>query len=258
MNSNYVIVPARGSSKGVSNKNLKVIGGRELVVRSIIHAKELVPKENIILSTDSDEIISEVARFFGIKNFNTEMNSVSKYGPFHLHKRGDDLSDDKALITEVLFSIHEKLSLLGLQVLTFCLLQPTTPFRNDKELREVKKILNGNTDSSISLVSVCSVGDHHPARMYRLLPSGELGELGGFVADRASRRQYLPRIYIRDGGYYIIGSSLVQAKLQYNVKPMSLVRENPWSINIDTEHDLLIAQSVKDFEVASDPNSEPL
>lgn len=39
---------------------------------------------------------------------------------------------------------------------------------------------------------------------------------------------------------------------------MSLVRENPWSINIDTEHDLLIAQSVKDFEIASDPNSESL
>jgi CMP-N,N'-diacetyllegionaminic acid synthase len=258
MNSNYVIVPARGGSKGVSNKNLRVIGGRELVVRSIIHAIELVPKENIILSTDSDDIISEVAKFFGIKRVNTEVNSISKYGPFYLHKRGDELSDDKALITEVLFSIHAKLSLLGLQVLTFCLLQPTSPFRNNKELQQVKKILNENTDSSISLVSVCSVGDHHPARMYRLLPNGELGELGGFEADRASRRQDLPRIYIRDGGYYIIGSSLVQAKLQYNVKPMSLVRENPWSINIDTEHDLLIAQSVKDFEIASDPNSESL
>jgi len=258
MNSNYVIVPARGGSKGVPNKNLRVIGGRELVIRSIIHAKELVPNENIILSTDSDEIISEVARFFGIKNFNTEMNSVSKYGPFHLHKRGDDLSDDKALITDVLFSIYEKLSLIGLQVSTFCLLQPTTPFRNNQELQQVKKILNENSDSSISLVSVCSVGDHHPARMYRRLPSGELAELGGFEADRASRRQDLPRIYIRDGGYYIIGSSLVQAKLQYNVKPMSLVRENPWSINIDTENDLLIALSVKDIEITSDPNREPL
>jgi N-acylneuraminate cytidylyltransferase len=256
MNSNYVIVPARGGSKGVSNKNLRVIGGRELVVRSIIHAIELVPKENIILSTDSDDIISAVARFFGIKHFNTEVNSISKYGPFYLHKRGDDLSDDKVLITEVLFSICQKLKLLGLHVLTFCLLQPTSPFRNDQELQQVKRILNNNTDSSISLVSVCSTGDYHPARMYRLLPSGELIELGGFEADRASRRQDLPRIYIRDGGYYIIGSSLVKAKLQYSAKPMSLVRDNPWSINIDTEHDLLIAQSVKDFEIASDPNSE--
>jgi len=256
MNSNYVIVPARGGSKGVSNKNLRVIGGRELVVRSIIHAIELVPKENIILSTDSDDIISEVAKFFGIERVNTEVNSISKYGPFYLHKRGDELSDDKALITEVLFSIHEKLCLLGLQVLAFCLLQPTSPFRNNKELQKVKKILNENTDSSISLVSVCSVGDHHPARMYQLLPSGELGEIGGFEAERASRRQDLSRIYLRDGGYYIIGSSLVQAKLQYSVKPISLVRENPWSINIDTEYDLLIAQSVKDFEIASDPNSK--
>ena len=49
MNSNYVVVPARGGSKGISNKNLRVIGGRELVIRSIIHAKELVPNENIIL-----------------------------------------------------------------------------------------------------------------------------------------------------------------------------------------------------------------
>jgi CMP-N-acetylneuraminic acid synthetase len=258
MNSNYVIVPARGGSKGVLNKNLQVVRGRELVIRSIIHAKELVPNENIILSTDSDEIISTVARFFGIKSFSVEMNSISKYGPFYLHKRGDDLSNDKALITEVLFSIYEGLSLLGLRNLTFCLLQPTTPFRNKRELREVKKILNGNIDSSTSLVSVCSVGDQHPARMYRLLPSGELAELGGFEAARTSRRQDLPKIYIRDGGYYIIGSSLIQAKLQYNVNPMSLIRENPWSINIDTEHDLLIAQSIPDLEIASDPNSESL
>ena len=258
MNSNYVIVPARGGSKGVSKKNSRVIGDRELVVRSIIHAQELVPDENIILSTDSDKIISEVARFFGIEKFTTEINSVTKYGPFHLHKRGENLSDDKALITEVLFSIYEKLSLVGLQFLSFCLLQPTTPFRNVEELHKIKKILDRNTDSKISLVSVCLVGDQHPARMYRLLPNGDLTELEGFEADRASQRQDLPRVYIRDGGYYIIGSSLIQAKLQYNVKPMSLIRENPWSINIDTEHDLLIAQSVKNSEIASDPNSKSL
>jgi len=82
--------------------------------------------------------------------------------------------------------------------------------------------------------------------------------LAAFEAARTSRRQDLPKIYIRDGGYYIIGSGLIQAKLQYNVNPMSLIRENPWSINIDTEHDLLIAQSIPDLDIASDPNSESL
>ena len=60
MKQNYIVVPARAGSKGIANKNSIKVRGRSLAVRSLVHARNILPDENIILSTDSEKIISEV------------------------------------------------------------------------------------------------------------------------------------------------------------------------------------------------------
>lgn len=254
MHSNFVVIPARGGSKGVLKKNLKIIHGKPLVVRSIIHATELVPNENIILSTDSEEIIKVVSEYFGIKRIQCKIDSLTRFGTFNLHYRNKKLSNDNALITDVLFSIYKLLKNQDLNPFTFCLLQPTTPFRSKVELKKIRKILEKNLNSRISLVSVRLVDEQHPARMYKLGVNDILSPLTGFRKSLTFRRQDLPKIFLRDGGYYIIGVSLIKKKLQYNVRPRGFVRSFPWSINIDTENDLLIADSVKKIDVIWDPS----
>jgi CMP-N-acetylneuraminic acid synthetase len=254
MNKPFVIIPARGGSKGIVKKNLQVIFERALIVRSIVHGQKLVNDDHIVISTDSLQIIKEITKVFNIKEFNYSENSISNFGPFLLHFRGKDLASDDSLITEVLFSIRNLLIEGGRLPGLFCLLQPTSPFRHLNDLTVVKEIMDNNIDDNISLVSVCRVEDSHPARMYKLNTANILEPLQGYSDYRSARRQDLPPIYIRDGAFYVIGKNLIAKKTQFSNQPKALVREFPWSINIDSIGDLLAAQNINRATISFDPN----
>ena len=196
----------------------------------------------------------KVSKFFRINEFHYSENSITNFGPFLLHFRGEDLASDDSLITEVLFSIRNLLIEGGRLPGLFCLLQPTTPFRNVNELKIVKEMIENNLDDKISIVSVCMVEDSHPARMYELNAANILEPLEGYSAYRAARRQDLPSIYIRDGAFYVIGEKLIAKKIQFSNKPKAFVREFPWSINIDSIGDLLTAQNINRATISFDPN----
>jgi CMP-N,N'-diacetyllegionaminic acid synthase len=250
----YVVVPARGGSKGLVGKNSLEVRKRTLTVRSIVHARCITSDENIILSTDSKKIAYEVADFFKIKSYDLKLNQITNIGPFKVHFRDNSLSSDVTLISEVLYSVRELLLNVGKLVEMFCLLQPTSPFRSKVELRKIKGIISDNGDASTSLLSVSAVDAMHPSRMYFINPNGNLQELEGFSAYRSLRRQDLPPVYIRDGGFYLIGDNLVKSNVQYTEQPVSFLRKYPWSINIDGEADLIVAQNVKNAEIENDPN----
>jgi CMP-N-acetylneuraminic acid synthetase len=251
---NFVVVPARGGSKGIIDKNSKKVLGKSLTIRSLIHARCLVPDENLILSTDSEKIIREVVDFFGIESFKLIQNSITSLGPFNLHYRDSFLSLDSTIISEVLLDIRTLLANLKKPINTICLLQPTTPFRSIDELREMKSIISVKGSPNFSLVSVSKVDDFHPARMYFMNTNKELEPLKGFAKFRYFRRQDLPEIFIRDGGFYIIGDILISSEIQYTNQPKSFVRKFPWTINIDSMKDLILAQNLNPSDVKDDPN----
>jgi N-acylneuraminate cytidylyltransferase len=88
MNNPFVIIPARGGSKGIINKNLQIIFERVLIVRSIIHGQKLANDDHIVISTDSLQIIEEITKIFKINEFNYEENSITNFGPFLLQSKG--------------------------------------------------------------------------------------------------------------------------------------------------------------------------
>jgi CMP-N-acetylneuraminic acid synthetase len=250
----FVVIPARGGSKGVIGKNLRKVRGKSLIVRSMIHAQEIVEGRNIVLSTDSHEMIREVAEVFKIERYSLESNKLNEFGPFWLHFRDELLSADETLITEVLLSIRDLLIELKMNFDLMCLLQPTSPFRNINELMKIKNFIQNEGSKITSMVSVRQVEDIHPARMYHRLKNGKLKPLQGFTEFRGARRQDLPEIYIRDGGFYLIGDDLISSRLQYSDSPISFERVFPWTINIDGPSDLLLAQVVASEELILDPN----
>ena len=77
-----IVIPARGGSKGIPRKNLRPLAGRPLIFYSISNAKQIVPPENIYVSTDDEEI-----KFFALKL------------GVQVHWRGNNLSNDSALQT---------------------------------------------------------------------------------------------------------------------------------------------------------------
>jgi len=252
---NYTVVPARDGSKGIKNKNLQEVLGKPLFLRSLVHASLISPSTQIILSTDSERIIEIASDFYKIKNFNPRQNEILEFGPIKLHFRSPNLSDDFSLISETLFDIRIKLLELNQKIGVFCLLQPTSPFRSITELHSIKSMIEKSNNRKTSIVSVTSVMDNHPARMYKLGRNETLKRLRGFGKYKQSRRQDLPELFIRDGGFYLIGDELILAQRQYSNKPKSIRRSFPYSINIDNSVDLQIARNIEGYSV-EDPNEK--
>jgi len=257
MKNNFVIVPARGGSKGIKNKNLQKVFGKPLVVRSINHAKIILPDNRIILSTDSTKIINEVAKYFKIAFKLPNKNSISNFGPFLIHYRSSRLAGDKSLISDTLFDIRANLLRLNQEIDKICLLQPSSPFRSTKELLKVRKLMSKPGGKKISKLSVVKVEDNHPARMYKLDSSHNLIRLNGYSKYKHARRQDLPITYIRDGGFYIIGDQLIKDKIQYSDSPTPIIREFPNSLNIDSRLDLITVSVIESENMLiGDPNED--
>ena len=115
------LIPARGGSKGVPNKNIKLINGKPLIVWTIEKALESELLDKVIVSTDSEDI-KQIAVYAGAEVLNRPAN----------------LATDTASTLDVM--IH---TLMNYPADTVVLLQPTSPCRNtgliDKCITEFQK-----------------------------------------------------------------------------------------------------------------------
>jgi CMP-N-acetylneuraminic acid synthetase len=103
------LIPARGGSKGVPNKNIKMINGKPLIVWTIERAKQSRLLDKIIVSTES-EAIAKIARENGAK----------------VLKRPEYLATDTASTQDVM--VH---ALQNYPADILVLLQPTSPYRSE-------------------------------------------------------------------------------------------------------------------------------
>jgi len=256
--SSIIIIPARGGSKGVIKKNKRSVKGVPLFLRTLNHAQVLARSSlNVCISSDDGEtweLFLHHMNLEGEKWVDIEFNELIQFGNIWFHKRSPELSRDNSLILSSLQEIRLILISKNLIFATWCLLQPTTPFRSRTELESIRKILE-ECGSFESLVSVTKVEDSHPARMYTI-KGNFLVPVPGYEQFYYSRRQDLPALYIRDGGFYVIGDALVKDGFQYSHSPKHILRDWPWSINIDTSRDFSEASTVDLEFVADDPNEK--
>ena len=124
------VIPARGGSKGIPGKNIKPMGGIPLICRSIDTARKFVDDKDICVTTDSDEIIKVV------KQHGMEV-------PF---KRPDYLATDTASSYDVLIHAIDFYKEKGIEYDWLVLLQPTTPFRKEEDLRKMLDMMDDDLD----------------------------------------------------------------------------------------------------------------
>lgn len=171
------VIPARGGSKGIPRKNIKVIAGRPLIVWTIEAALLAKSLDRVIVSTE-DEEIAAVARSFGAE--------VPFARPMELAQ------DSTPGVEPVLHAIDE---LPGFDAVV--LLQPTSPLRSWEDI-DACIALAGDRGAP-SAVSVTEQ-DRHPFWMYRM---GDAGRLEPIMERPAVlRRQDLPRVYSLNGAVY--------------------------------------------------------
>ena len=149
---NIAIIPARSGSKGLKNKNIKLLNGKPLIAYSIEAAYKCKMFETVMLSTDSAEYAE-----IGIK-----------YGADVPFLRSKEMSSDTAgswdTVKEVLYNYEKR----GKKFDTVALLQPTSPLRTPQDIRSGYELMNQKNADSIT--AVCEM-DHSPFCLLYTSPS---------------------------------------------------------------------------------------
>ena len=211
------IIPARGGSKGIPGKNIKLLGGKPLLAYTAEAVKRAEVFSRVVLTTDSEEI-AEAGRRLGIEV------------PF---LRPPDLARDDTPMLPVLQHVVRTLTETYDVI---AILQPTAPFRRWQDLRAAARVLE--TEPSVeSVVSVEPVPDHY-SPYFVMKIEGE--RLMPFMPDglRITRRQDAPKAYSRSGDFYFTRlRTLMEANSIYGQNCRPIIVSHPQRVNLDTMSD---------------------
>ena len=225
------IIPARGGSKGIPRKNIKILGNKPLIAWSIDAAKRGNLIDRVVVSTD-DEEIAAVAQEHGAET------------PFLRPKElAQDLTPTLPVLEHAVRWLQDNEKYIPDVVV---LLAPTFPFREQKHIEESIRLLEeSKADSVVSVVEV--TGQYSPYWQFMLNEKGRLKLFtgDGDIKNVIPSRQELPTTYIRNSALYVFKRDLLfrNPSSIYGDDTVPYVMEKKYSLDIDTEEDWKIAES---------------
>lgn len=213
------IIPARGGSKRLPRKNLLDLCGKPLVAWSIEAGLKSKYIDEVIVSSDDDEIIN-ISMNFGAQTI----------------RRPNEFASDIATTFDTIKHTIDNLKKYDYIVL----LQPTSPLRNYKHVDEAIELLEEKKAEAI--VSVCEM-DHSPL-WSNILP--EDGNMSNFLRDEVlnKRSQDLEKYYRLNGAIYICKTEKFLENKGFFLKDnlFAYVMNKKSSVDIDEKIDFVIAQ----------------
>jgi CMP-N-acetylneuraminic acid synthetase len=219
----FAVIPARGGSKGLPNKNLKLLHGKPLITYTIEAALESKNIDEVIISTESEEI----------------SNISSKYG-ISIFERPIELASDTASIIDVVLHVLERMREVRNHPEIITLLQPTSPLRSSKDIDTAIELFR--TKDCTSVVSVNEL-THSPYWSFAIENQYMIP-----LFDRKffkMRRQDLPKIYSANGAIYISTPQLIIDNHGfYSAKMAPYIMPSERSIDIDTLIDFKLAELI--------------
>ncbi len=230
------IIPARAGSKGIPRKNMYPIAGKPLLWHTFQAIRTSTLLSRTILSTDDEEFAA--------------------YGQVHQVEvpflRPSELAQDN---TPSLNVIQHVITFLekseGYQPDLIVLVQPTAPLRQGQHIDEaIQLLLNSNAEAVVSVTPI-------PAHFnpYWLFTINSDNQMTPFLANggpvQYPRRQLLPPLYYRNGAVYVTRREVVMEQNSlYGSSPLVYVMPPDVSVNIDTLHDIWIAEQLLNQELA--------
>ncbi|WP_026935509.1 cytidylyltransferase domain-containing protein [Christiangramia echinicola] len=212
------LITARGGSKGIPGKNIKLLGNKPLIVYSIEDATKSKLLSRLVVSSDDKSILA-VAR----------ENAAEV--PF---KRPAELAADDTPSLEVIKHAVQFFKEKNEYFDAVCVLQPTTPFRRKGLIDEaIAKMQQGNYDSVISVREIPTEYNPHWAF------EEQGGQLKIATGERypIPRRQELPRAYHRDGAVYVTRTESIFENSLFGDKIGFVDTSMDPYVNIDTPAD---------------------
>jgi CMP-N,N'-diacetyllegionaminic acid synthase len=221
------IIPARGGSKGIPRKNIRLLCGKPLIQYTAEAALASQRLSRVILSTEDDEI-AEVGRGCGLEV------------PF---LRPAELAHDETPTLPVMQHAVRWIEAQGDQYDFICLLQPTNPLRTAEDIDSCLAMLeHGDLDSVVSVLPVPH--DYNPHWVYLQDEDGLL-RLSTKETLPIPRRQDLPPAFHREGSVYATRRSvLMNEDSLYGKRVAGYLMDAAHSVNIDGPEDWLRAEAL--------------
>ena len=186
------LITARGGSKGLPGKNVRLFAGKPLIVHTIEAAQQAKLVNSIYLSSDDPEIIS-VAQNHGC------------LAPF---VRDASLGTDIATSLDVVLDALDRLPYHNVWVL----LQPTSPLRTAEDIDAVvEPVLQGVSECCVAV----RPAEDHPYLCYQPYTDGRLRPFCTQAAGASSRRQDLPQAVTVNGAAYAFTSKWIRRNRKF-------------------------------------------
>lgn len=217
------IIPARSGSKGLKDKNIKLMAGKPLLAYTIDAAVASSIFDEIMVSTDS-ESYAEIARACGA--------SV----PF---LRSATTSSDTASSWDMVKEVLENYERIGKTFDVICLLQPTSPLRSVDDIIGAYDMLD---KADTAVVSVCEA-EHSPLWCNNLPADNSLD--GFILKDNNKQRQACGKFYRLNGAIYFVKvKALYEDTFLYRKGSYAYIMDKKRSIDIDDELDFKLAETI--------------
>lgn len=214
------LIPARGGSKGIKDKNIIMVCDKPLLAYTIQAAKGSCYVDSVVVTTDSEKI----------------SNIAQKYGAEVPFMRPAELAKDQSKTIDAVLHAIQSLKQMGRHYGVLVLLQPTQPLRTIEDIDEAIKCFFEQGEQPLASVSL--VNDHP-----LLIRSIEGGRLKSILHENSTcRRQDMKPYYRINGGIYInrIDELTVETSFNDNRLPFIMARDH--SVDVDEAADLMMVE----------------
>ena len=219
------LIPARGGSKGIPQKNIALLAGKPLLAYTCEAALKSTRLTRILLNTDDPEI-AEVDRACGVEV------------PF---LRPSELAQDDTLILPVIQHTLDWLATHDSFVPdAVVLLQPTSPLRKTEHIDSaVDVFFENNADTVVSVMEV-----PHQFNPVSLMQFDDAQQLRPYLdGPMILRRQDKPRVYARNGpAVLVVRRRVIEQGQLYGDCVYSYLMDRIASLDIDDQSDLALAE----------------
>ena len=222
-----VVIPARGGSKGLPNKNIMDLMGKPLIGYTIEAARKASLPDRIVVSTE-DERIAEVARDFGVQ----------------VIPRPPEYATDEAPIEWALrHAVRSLAETEGYSPEIVVWLQANLPIRKDGQIdRVIRKLMETGADSVITVTEVAK----RPEYMKQMAEGDRILHMA--MPEKFRRQDYTDRLYVADGAVLAMRTEVLMgtegmmgAHVYLGEDIRGIVQEPRYAIEIDDPFDYDVA-----------------
>jgi CMP-N-acetylneuraminic acid synthetase len=219
--SNIAVIPARGGSTRLKDKNIYNLGGRPLIYWTIDAVLKSECFDRIIVSSDSSVILTKVFSFY--------RSSIE------LHKRPLEQATKQAKVLDAMLNIVDT---TDSNIFGYFL--PTCPFRNKDHIIEGYSLLSDSVDSVVSVVPYSE-----PIQLAGSL-NGEFFEpYFDNLQENKTNSLFMDKYYRPNGGFYMAHTYYLRHHRNFFVgKTKGYVMDKIYSHDINDSYDMVIADTI--------------